>query len=302
VTTKGAGSTLRDLLAYGASELRAAGLDSPRLDATVLLSAALGWPREQILAHPEQVANPKVAAAYRRFILRRAGREPVAYITCRKEFMSLELEVTRDVLVPRPDSEILAEQALAFLDARRADGSTPRSPVVVDVGTGSGALALAIAHGSPGAEVWALDISPAAVALARRNASRLGLAGRVRAMVSDLLSGLAGSGFAGADLIVANLPYVSSNVIESLAPEVALHEPRLALDGGPDGLDLIRRLVPQAVAALRRGGALGLECDPAQCKLVAEMLCGAGFARAEIARDLGGLDRTVWGFDHGQVA
>lgn len=296
------GLRLGHLVSSGAAELRAAGVDLPRLEAELLLAAALGCTRERILAHPEQPAGARAAGAYRRLVLRRAGREPLAYLVGRREFMSLDLEVTREVLVPRPDSELLAEQALAWLRAwpggNAAAAAPARPPVVVDVGTGCGALALAVAHGAPAAQVWALDLSPAAASLAARNAARLGLAGRVRFLVSDLLAGLTGPDappdFDRADLIIANLPYVPSGIIDSLAPEVAMHEPRLALDGGADGLDLIRRLVPQAAAALRPGGALGLECDPDQAGAVVEMLGAAGFTGAQVRCDLAGRERTVW--------
>jgi len=286
------GSSISHLVGSAAADLRSAGIELPRFEAEVLLCAAAGIRREEILAHPDRVLPGRAVAAFRRMVLRRAGHEPLAYITGRKEFMSLELEVSPDVLVPRPDSEVLVEQALEHLT--RVTTTTPR-PTVIDVGTGSGALALAIAANHPTAEVWGVDISPAAIGVARRNAVRLGLAERVRLVIGDLLSAPDLPAAGTADLVVANLPYVSSATLARLAPEVAIHEPKLALDGGADGLSLIRRLIPAASAALRPSGAIGLECDPAQCTLVFGMLEAAGYQSCAIGRDLAGRQRTVWG-------
>lgn len=280
------------LLAPAVDELRAAGIASPRREAELILAAALGVRREALLIEPETAVSAAAAAQFRRDVKRRAGQEPLAYITGHKEFMSLDLIITPDVLVPRPDSESLVETALVELGGRRRRASKLQ---VADVGTGSGAIGLAIAHYCPSAEIWAIDISPAAVAVALANATRLGLTGRVHVLVGDLLRSPGLPADLAFDVIVANLPYVPGPAIDSLAPTVAQFEPRLALDGGEHGIALIRRLIPQVAARLSRGGALGLECDPAQCTLIAQELAAAGFAGIRITPDLAGLARNVWG-------
>jgi release factor glutamine methyltransferase len=280
------------LLAPAVDELRNAGIVSPRREAELILAAALSVRREALLIEPETAVSAAAATRFRRDVKRRAGQEPLAYITGHKEFMSLDLVITTDVLVPRPDSESLVETALVDLGGRRRRGSKLQ---VADVGTGSGAIGLAIAHYCPWTEVWAIDISPAATTVAAANAARLGLAGRFKVLAGDLLSAPELPNGLAFDLIVANLPYVPGPAIDGLEPTVALFEPRLALDGGENGLALIHRLIPQAAARLVRGGALGLECDPDQCTLIAQELAGAGFVGIQVTPDLAGLARNVWG-------
>lgn len=289
--------TIADLLRWGATELRAAGLEYPRFEAELLLANASGQSRHKLIVDPEDQPPAPVSAQFRRDILRRAGHEPLAYITGQKEFMSLTLEVSPDVLVPRPDTETLVEQALAYLAARSGEDSLD----VADIGTGSGAIGLSVAYYCPRAMVFAIDISPAAAAVARRNARLHGLSGRVSVLVGDLFDthGLPPERLF--DLILANLPYVPTRAFEALAPEVSVFEPRVALHGGRDGLDVIRRLVPQAALRLKPGGALGLECDPEQCKLLTELLGQAGLVRVSVSTDLAGRPRTVWGYRSGAV-
>jgi len=284
------------LLAPAVDELRNAGIASPRREAELILAAVLGIRREALVIEPETTVPAAAATRFRRDVRRRAGQEPLAYITGHKEFMSLDLLITPDVLVPRPDSESLVETALVDLGGRRRRGSKLQ---VADVGTGSGAIGLAVAHYCPWTQVWAIDISPSATTVAAANAARLGLADRVHVLVGDLLSAPGLPADLTFDLIVANLPYVPGSAIDGLAPTVSLFEPRLALDGGEHGLALIRRLIPQAVARLGSGGALGLECDPDQCTLIAQELAAAGFAGIQIVPDLAGLARNVWGIRSG---
>ncbi len=275
------------------------GLDFPRLEAELLLANATGRSRHHLIVNPDEQPSYAAAAQYRRDVLRRAGHEPLAYITGQKEFMSLLLEVSPDVLVPRPDTETLAEQALAFL----AGQAPPEDQgfQVADIGTGSGAIGLAIAHYCPDATVWAIDISPAAAAVARRNSRRHGLSARVNVLVGDLFDAHGLPDDLCFDLVVANLPYVPTRAFEALAPEIAVFEPRVALHGGKDGLDVIRRLVPQAASRLKEGGALGLECDPEQCTLLTELLGQAGLVGVTVSTDLAGRPRTVWGSKSGAV-
>jgi release factor glutamine methyltransferase len=228
---------------------------------------------------------PPELAALRELVKRRQAGEPVAYLTGHKEFWSLDLLVDARVLIPRPDTETAIEEALARLDARAA-----LAPRIADVGTGSGAIALALAKSRPAAAVFATDLSPDALAVARGNAERLGLI--VTFGEGDLVAPL--RPHAPFDLIVANLPYVRTADIAGLAPEVR-SEPQRALDGGTDGLDLVRRLVADAPAVLGPGGALVLEIGAGQADDTAALLRAAGFEDVRARADLGGVDRVVSG-------
>ena len=218
-------------------------------------------------------------------VRRRLRREPVAYILGRKSFRSIELEVDRRVLIPRPETELLVELAVELRPRR-----------VLDIGTGSGAVALAIADELPECEVVATDTSAAALEVARVNAERLGLAERVRlveGMLPETDMGWVGEGGAGAfDLVVANLPYVAETEWADLQPEVIQWEPREALLAGPDGLDVIRAAIPVAAGAT---SSLALEVGAGQAPAVSELLFEAGFARVETRPDLAGIPRVVWG-------
>jgi release factor glutamine methyltransferase len=225
-----------------------------------------------------------VAAAYRAAVERRRRREPLQHILGWEEFRGLRLRVTPDVLVPRPETEVLVEVALALPLA----GGPCR---VVDVGTGSGCVACAIARERPGARVLALDRCPRALAVARANVEALRLADRVRLLCADLLDPVVSR---GVDLVVANPPYLPAGALPSLPPEVRDWEPRLALDGGPDGLAVIRRLVAGAGRVLRPGGALALEtAGGEQAHAVARLVAQTGFDDVAVAADLAGVDRIV---------
>ena len=231
--------------------------------------------------------SPAGHTAFDALLARRLRREPTAYIVGQREFYGLELEVTSAAPIPRPETELLVDEALA--QARRLRHAY-RGPHIVDVGTGCGAIALAVATHLPVARVTATDASQAALDLARRNAEKLGLSGRIRFVLGDLLSPLAEP----ADVIVANLPYVPSSVWEGLAPEIRCFEPRPALDGGPDGLRLIARLLRQAPTHVRSPGALVLEIGHDQGAAVVA-LAREAFSASVIAvrKDLASLDRAV---------
>jgi release factor glutamine methyltransferase len=269
--------TILRVLSWTQGRFAERGLGTPRLDAELLLAHALGRDRVGLYTHFDQPLHGDELAKFRELIKRRLAGEPVAYLVGKKEFRSLELSVDARVLVPRPDTETLVEAALALV------GETPR---IVDVGTGSGAIALALKAARPGAEVLAVDRSPEAAAVARGNAERLALA--VEVLVGDLLAPVAGP----FDLIVSNPPYIPSGEIPSLAPEVQ-REPRLALDGGPDGLEVIRRLIADAPRLLAPLGALAMEVGAGQAPSVLALLARAGFASPSTARDLAGIDRVV---------
>jgi len=231
--------------------------------------------------------SPVARTAFEALLARRLRREPTAYIIGHREFYGVELEVTPAAPVPRPETELLVDETLA--QARRLRHAY-RGPHIVDVGTGCGAIALAVAIQLPVARATATDTSQNTLDLAQRNAERLGVSGRVRFVLGDLLSALAEV----ADIIVANLPYIPSGEWEGLAPEIRFYEPRAALDGGPDGLRLVSRLLKEAPAHVRSPGALILEIGHDQGAAVAA-LARQAFPAAAIAvkKDLAGLDRVV---------
>jgi release factor glutamine methyltransferase len=278
-------SVSRSLL-QAAQTLSAAGSDTPRLDAEVLLAHALGQDRAWLYAHPEYALGPDQLGVYQALIARRAEREPVAYLTGHKEFFGLDFVVTLGVLIPRPETERLVEIALQILKA----GARPDAVTIADVGTGSGAIAIALAIHVRAAHVLATDVSAAAVAVARHNAVRHGVAGRVDCLQGDLLAPLRGA----FHLIAANLPYLSRADLAAAPPEVAHWEPRLALEGGPDGLAAIRRMLASAANRLHPAGALLAEIGAGQ-GADALALADQHFPRAmvEIAQDHAGLDRVL---------
>ncbi len=266
----------REALSASVDALRAAGVDEPRLDAELLLAAATGWDRARMAANPEEEIPPPATRRFAEMVRRRLRREPVAYILGSRGFRQIELGVDPRVLIPRPETELLVELALEL---------QPRS--VLDVGTGSGAVALAIAAELPGAEVSATDTSPGALAVAVANAERLGLTARV-----ELFEGTLPSGGEEFDLVVANLPYVSEGDWGKLQPEVTQWEPREALLAGPDGLDVFRSALP-ALAGIAK--VLALEIGEGQALAVAELLRVAGFEATESRPDLAGIERLAIG-------
>jgi release factor glutamine methyltransferase len=276
----------RDALSAATDALRAVGIEEPRLDAEVMLAEATGSNRAALVADPDAEVPPPAARRFGEMVRRRLRREPVAYILGRKGFRRIELAVDRRVLVPRPETELLVEVALERRPER-----------VLDVGTGSGAIALAIADELPGCEVTATDTSVEALEVARSNAERLGLADRVRFFEGTWPP--PESAAEGFDLVLANLPYVAEPDWPSLPPEVREWEPREALLAGADGLDAIR-------AMLERGGlfpryatakttAVLLEVGEGQAGAVGELMEEAGLESIETRRDLAGIERVVVG-------
>ncbi len=255
---------------------RAAGISDPRFDAELLLAEAIGQDRAQLATNLKVEIPPAATRRFAEMVRRRLRREPVAYILGRRGFRHLELAVDSRVLIPRPETELLVELAIEL---------RPRS--VLDVGTGSGALALAIAAELPDAEVTATDISPGALAVAAANAERLGLAARV-----EFCEGTVPPRSEEFDLVVANLPYVSERDWGDLQREVTEWEPREALLAGPDGLDVFRSAVP-ALAAVT--GTLALEIGQGQAAAVGELLRPAGYPAIESRSDLAGIERLVIG-------
>jgi release factor glutamine methyltransferase len=263
------GGTVAAVLADATSLLTASGCDTPRLDAEVLLASVLGVDRSRLVLDAGVELDPAVVARFSELVARRAAREPVAYILGHKEFRRISLLVDRRVLIPRPETELLVEVALGL----------PVGASVVDVGTGSGAVALALASERPDLHVLGTDVSADALAVARENGRRLGL--DVEFVEADLLHGIDRR----FDAVLSNLPYVAHGV--GLQPEIELYEPAEALFGGPDGMDPVRRLLPMVAEV----PLVALEVGLAEC--VASMAREAGFASTEILYDLAGHERVV---------
>jgi release factor glutamine methyltransferase len=287
--------TVRELLAWTTDRFARAGLESPRSDAQHLLAQALGCSRIDLYVRHEDIPEAPTLDRFREYVRRRLTREPVAYIEGRRGFHALDLEllVDKNVLIPRPETEHLVDWVLEELRP------PPAPPMhVVDVGTGCGAIALAIKHARNDVDVVGVDLSQEVLAVARANASALGL--EVELRCADLLDGVpAPEG--GWTAIVANLPYVPTADLAEAQPEVRDFEPRLALDGGTDGLDPIRRLVRAAAVGgvLAPGAGLYLEVGIGQAEAVAEMMRSTGYEDVEEREDLSGVPRVVRGFLRG---
>lgn len=274
-----AGASVRDALSGAVDAIAAAGSDSPRLDAELLLAEASGIDRARLAAEPEATLPPGAGREFAAMVRRRVRREPVAYIVGRKGFRHIELSVGPGVLVPRPETELLVEVALELSPA-----------TVLEVGTGSGAVATAVADELPEASVIATDTSPAAVKAARANAAALGFAGRVEVIEASYPAGRGPF-----ELVLANLPYVTEAEWDGLAPEIREFEPREALVAGPGGLEAIESLLAQIERAAERPGAIALEIGAEQADDVAELVRRAGFAAVERRCDLAGIERVVVG-------
>jgi release factor glutamine methyltransferase len=283
------GATVREALAAAIDALTAAGVDQPRLDAEMLLGAAMGCERAVLVADSGAKVPPPAARLFGEMVRRRLRREPVAYILGRKGFRNLELEVDRRVLIPRPETELLVELAVEL---------APSS--LLDVGTGSGAIALAVADELPDCAVTATDTSPRALEVARANAERLGFADSVRFLQGTLPEDET------FDLVLANLPYVAERDWPTLQPEVTQWEPREALLAGPDGLDAYRDLITECGRAFppyggKSSAALAVEIGAEQSASVSALMREAGFAEVEVRRDLAGIERVVIGSGRGMA-
>jgi len=272
--------TAAALLGAATDRLAAAGIDTARLDAELLLAHVLDVKRMDLYLAFDQPVAEGDRARYRELVRRRAKeRWPVAYLTGVREFWSMPFRVSPDVLIPRPETELLVKVALDLKPAR-----------VLEIGVGSGCISGALARELPSVEIVASDVSPAALALARQNLQALGVVDRVTLIEAKNLDQVAGS----FDLVVSNPPYVQSGELAGLQPELH-HEPRLALDGGPDGLDVIRQLCAEAPARLSRPGAIAIEVGAGQAPAVAELLRATGAAEVESFQDLAGIPRVVLG-------
>lgn len=281
--------TIGRLLQWTIDYLGKHGADSPRLDAEVLLATARGCQRIDLYAAYGEEASDALRATFRDFVSRRAQGMPVAYIVGHKEFYSLDFEVTPDVLIPRPETESLV---VALLDHAKGQGGADKPFAIADVGTGSGILAVCAAKYLPQAHVTAIDLSPAALSVARRNAERHKVADRITFIESNLFAAV--STDEQFDFIVSNPPYISTAEMAELPVDVKDFEPHLALEAGPAGTDVITPLIAQAATRLNPGGKLLIEISPMIARAVQELVRASGnFELAPTLRDPAGHDRVI---------
>lgn len=283
--------TVRKTLEWTSSFFTRKGVDAPRLSAELLLGHVLGVPRIRLYTDYERVLSDQDRAKLRELVVRAGEHEPIAYLTGKGYFFNLEFDVSRDVLIPRPDTETLVENVIQT--ARRQ--LIRESPRILDLCTGSGCVAAAIAHGLKNAVVLATEISPRAAAVARANIERLGLSGRVTVLEGDLFEPLSTivdpQPF---DVIVSNPPYIATAQIAALDRSVRDYEPVQALDGGPDGLSMHRRILQEGLARLNPGGRIFLEIAFDQGKLAAEVAGGyPGWEDVRVLKDHAGNDRVL---------
>lgn len=280
--------TIARITGEAARILERAGVGEARREAASLLAHAIGRDRTFLLAHSEEVLGDGPIRTFRDYVERRASGEPQQYITGHQEFFSLDFEVTPDVLIPRPETELLVETALRLLDERQAR----EGAIICDVGTGSGCIPVAILHERRRLRAVGLDISPPALLVAARNALRHRVSPRLALVASDCFDAL-DQEYARFDLIVSNPPYVAASALEGLQREVRDHEPRVALTPGPDGLRIIGRLLTDAPRLLTRGGHLLLEIGYDQHEAVERLVDTRVWRLLDIHRDLQGIPRIV---------
>lgn len=285
--------TVMRLLEVTAQFFAKKSVDAPRLSAEMLLAHVLAVPRIRLYTDFEKLVADDKLAAYRELVRRAGNQEPIAYLTGRAPFFNLELDVSRDVLIPRPDTETLVENVVQLVRVEVGF----ESPRILDLCTGSGCIALALASRLKSANVVATDISPSALGVAQKNAEKLGLAGRVTLFEGDLFGALSGTVESRPfDLVVSNPPYIPSADIEHLDSSVKDFEPRLALDGGDDGMEFHRRILSGVDDKLRPGGRVYLEIQFDQGPRIAEMASATGYLEdVKVLRDAAGHERVVTG-------
>lgn len=277
--------TIRGTIRRGAERLAVAGIQTARRDAELLLLHVLGRNSAWLFGREDEPLDEQEQAGFDRLIERRLTREPVSHLLGLRGFWTHEFEVSRDVLDPRPDTETLIEAVLEVVTERAAPMR------LLDLGTGSGCIALTLLGELPAAQAVAVDLSPNALAVAGRNALRLGYSDRIEFVESDWATAVSGP----FDIVVANPPYIRSGDIAGLMPEVARHEPHLALDGGADGLVAYRSIVADLSRLVRPGALVAMEVGAGQAAAVSALLDGAGVSPVRRRADLGGVDRCLWG-------
>ncbi len=294
-TAKAPEWTILKLLRWTTSYFQSRGIDSPRADAEILLAHALNLDRIDLYLKYDQPMFSEELGLYRSLIKRRANREPVAYIVGTKEFWSLPLSVTDAVLIPRPETEILVEKTLELLKSTPSpDSGQKNTPIrILEIGTGSGAVILALASEAPGQRFFASDISQAAIDQARSNAVRHRLDGQVSFFISDLFQELRDTSLPF-QIIVSNPPYIESKILGGLQPEISRYEPQLALDGKADGLFYVRQIIHEAHPHLAPGGYLLLEIGHDQKPATQQIIDDTGlYDDIAFTKDYGGFDRVV---------
>lgn len=265
--------------------LKDAGIDQPSIDARLMLEVAAGVTRTEIVTDPYRELSEQQVATLDEYLARRARREPVSHIIGRKGFWKILLQVNKNVLTPRPETEVIVDEVLKAFPEQMPF-------TMLDLGVGSGTILLAVLAERPAAKGLGVDASSEALAVARDNAANLDLNNRATFLHGDWTAGLADASF---DLVVSNPPYIPSAVIETLEPEVRDHEPRLALDGGPDGLDAYRLLAPEILRVLKPGGLFAVEIGYDQSKAVEALFNAAGAREVRTVKDLSTHDRVVTG-------
>lgn len=268
---------------------RTRGIENPRLDAEILLAHVLGCERIDLYVNFDRHLDSDARARYRELVRRRAAREPLQYLTGVVEFMSLRLRVNENTMIPRPETELLVETAIGILHKE------PEAKNVLDIGTGCGNIAVAIAHALPSVRVFATDISRGALAVARKNAESLGVGDRITFLEGDLFEPLKQESlYMTFDMVVSNPPYVSISEKESLAPEVAMHEPAVAIFAGEDGAYFHKRIIFEGKKFLTPGGTMILEVGAGQADTVAALFLQDGaYCDIEKLKDYGGVERIV---------
>jgi release factor glutamine methyltransferase len=279
---------ISEALRWAKDSLSRSGIPNTPLDAEVLLAEILRRDRSFLYSHSELPISPEAEKLLRVWIRRRSRNLPVAYILGKKEFWSLEFGVTPAVLIPRPETELLAALSLQKAKEEKAE-------LIVEAGCGSGALLVSLARELGAGRFCAIDSSPDALWVARQNAKRYGVAGKILFRRGDLLASLRGPGWEGnLDLVVSNPPYIPRGEIPDLSPDIRLYEPRMALDGGEDGLSFYRRLIPQAARFLRAGGWLIMEMGQGQSKAIRGLFTQSkGFGEVSAAKDYRGIERVI---------
>ena len=280
--------TVRRVLDWTIGYLKEQGSESPRLEAEVLLAHSCGWPRIQLYTHFEDILSPEVRSRMRELVKRRGAHEPVAYLVGYREFFSLRFEVGPGVFIPRPETETLVLESLEILKT-----STEANPTVLDLCCGSGAIGVSIAVNAPSTRVTSIDKNDAPIDFTTRNAARHGVADRLTVLQGDLFSPLPAD--ATFNVIACNPPYVTTSEIERLAADVKSYEPHAALDGGPDGLDVLRKIAANAPGRLKPGGWILFELSPEQGDAAQAILRDAGLESVAAVKDLAGAVRVVKG-------
>ena len=283
-----------DLVGWAAGKLAWAGVENARMEAQLLLGLALNVPRSSIVGRTYPVLTEVQQVKFTELVTRRMERVPLAYLRGTQEFYGLEFVVTPEVLIPRPETERLVELALEYAAELL---QTQSIIIIADVGTGSGCIPVAVLKNQPQAQAVAVDLSAAALNVAHQNAVQHEVSDWLRLVQADLLTGARSNQY---DIIVSNPPYIPSEDVDALQPEVARYEPRLALDGGTDGLFSYRKLIQQATRALKPNGCLWMEVGQGQAPDVSALLWQAGYSEVQTYRDLAGIERVVGGANHAE--